>query len=418
VAGGGGVPAAVPGKLDLGDGVTQVLALLVLPPNQIVVIAGDDADQPRKAKIAVLNAKGEVLAAKDFPEGWVPLVAPLPPRAGVQPAVQPAVAVAAGLRRLSVNLDQEKGVFYVLVRSVDNSKHALAAFASVEAPPKLLNLPEGWFVAACSSSIPLYNLELPRKLAYLGSNLAETELKDPCPGIGFLLLDLETQKITAVPLPGQGQFDADGAASGDVNDYVFGSNTDPERRNTADTLFVLDSVTASAFRMDLPAGVTTFAAPRPAPAMNALIAQAMNRTAGDAGLVVFDLERAEARVLPVPEGFAVINLLEVFTTTRKLVARGIKGGAAPGTQYLIYDLLTGDLLMPPNPEGVASVGGPAPRAGQAAGGGGQQLPGGGTPAQPQTPSIQQRPNAKANTVTGFAYSGEGKQLGVVVLRVP
>jgi hypothetical protein len=320
----------------------------------------------------------------------------------------------AGLRRLSVNLDAAKGVFYVLVRSADGARHGLAAFESVEAPARLVGFPEGWFVAACAPAIPLYNLELPRKLAFLGSHVAETEFKDPCPGAGFLLLDLETQTMTAVALPGRGQFDADAGASGDVNDFVYGTNTDPERRNTADTLFVLDSVTASTFRMDLPAGVTTFAAPRPVPAMNALIAQAMNRTAGDAGLVVFDLERAEVRVLPVPEGFAVVNLLEVFTTTRKLVARGIKAG---GTQYLIYDLLSGDLQMPPNPEGVASVGGPAARAGQAAGAGGQQLPGGGA-AQPQGPQIQQRPNAKANTVTGFAYSGEGKQLGVVVLRVP
>jgi uncharacterized protein (TIGR03437 family) len=418
-AGGGGVPAGIPGKLDLGDGVTQVLAFLVVPPNQIAVIAGDDANQPKKAKMALLNAKGEILGTKDFPEGWAPLVAPLRPQApAVQPAGQP-VAALAGLRRLSVNLDADKGIFYVLVRSADGARHAVAAFDSLEAPAKLVPLPEGWFVAACAPAIPLYNLELSRKLAFLGSLVAETEIKDPCPGSGFLLLDLESQTFTAVPLPGRGQFDADAGASGDVNDFVYGTNTDPERRNTADTLFVLDSVTASAFRMDLPAGVTAFAAPRAVPAMNALIAQATNRTAGDAGLVIFDLDRAEARVLPVPDGFQVINLLEVFTTTRKVAARGIK---AAGTQYLIYDLLSGDLEMPPNPEGVASVGGPAPRAGQAAGGG-QQLPGGGTQpgggaAQPQAPQIQQRPNAKANTVTGFAYSGEGKQLGVVVLRVP
>jgi len=411
VAAGAGIaslPGAVALKIDLGDGITHVLGAVGLPQNLFAVIAGDDANHPTKAKVALLNAKGEVQGSRDFPNGWVPLVAPLPPAAA---AGLPGAAALTGLRRLSINLDQEEGVFYVLVRRSDNSNHALAVFAATDTPAKLVNLPEGWFVAACSPSIPLYNLELSRKLAFLGSNVAEPEFKDPCPGIGFLLLDLETQTVTAVPLPGQGQFDTDAAASGDVNDYIYGSNTDPARRNTADTLFVLDSVTASAFRVDLLAGVTTFAGLRPVPAMNALIASAMNRQVGDAGLVVFDLDRAEARVLPVPEGFATVNLVEVFTTTRKLVARGIK---ATGSQYLIYDLLTGDLLMPENPPGVASVGGPPPRAAQQP----AQPPGGGSPAQPQAPQIQQRANAKANTVAGFAYSSEGKQLGVVVLRVP
>jgi uncharacterized protein (TIGR03437 family) len=403
-------------KIDLGEGLTHVLAAQALPQNLFAVIVGDDADHPKKAKIAMLNAKGEVRATKDFPEAWLPLVAPPPPQrpgagAGGGAGGGAAAPAAGAARRVSINLDQLKGVFYVLVRNADNSKHALVAFGSEDTPPTLVSFPESWFVAACSPNLPLYNLELSRKLAFLGSRVAETEVKDPCPGAGFLLLDLEAQSVAAIQLPGQGQFDADGAASGDVNDYIYGSNTDPSRRNTADTLFVLDSVTSSAFRMDLPPGITTFAAPRTIPAMNALVAVAMNTNQGDAGLVFFDLDRAEARVFPVPEGFAVVNLMDVFATTRKLVARGNKSGGA-GFQCLIYDLLTGDLLMPDYPDGVASVGGPPPRLAQPPGG----APGG-TPA-PQTAQLLQRVNTKANMVTGFAYNSEGKQVGVVVVRVP
>ena len=389
-------------KVDLGEGLTYVLATVQVAQGLFAVLVADDAEQPKRAKVAVLNNKGEVQGARDFPAGWVPLVAPRPAAAAAGQVAQ----AAALLRRVSVSLDPEKGVFYILSRAVDNSQHALLAFSGQDSPPKLIGFPEKWFVAACSPAIPLHNLELSRKLAYLGSSVAETAIKDPCPGVGFVLLDLDAQSTTAVALPGQGQFDADPAASGEVNDYVYGSNTDPERRNTADTLFVLDGVTLSAFRMDLPAGITTFLGLTPAPAMNALIAPTMNRAVGDAGFVFFDLDSAEARVLPVPEGFVVVNLVGVYSTTRKLVARGTKAGQS-GFQYLIYDLVSGDLLMPPNPEGVAFLGGVPAR-----------VQPGTAPGQPQAPSILQRANPKANTVTAFGYNAGGKQVAVVVLRVP
>jgi len=274
--------------------------------------------------------------------------------------------------------------------------------------------PDTWFAAACSPTIPVFSLELSRKLAFLGSNVAETEVKDPCPGSGFILLDLDKQTALAVPLASQAQFDADPATSGDINDYIFGVDTDPSRRNTANTLFVLDGVNASAFQMSLPTGITSFGNLGAVKEMNALIGMGLNRVAGDAGFVVFDLERAEARSLPVPEGFARVEMTGIFTTTRKLVARGIKSGGA-ASQYLIYDLVSGDLQMPDNPSGVVAVGGITQQAGQ--GGGATPAPGG-TPATPQAPTVLQRANPRANTVAALAYSRDGRQAGVLVLRVP
>lgn len=420
VAGGGGAVlpgagAAVP-KVDLGEGLDHVLGMLTLPQNLIAVIVGNDADQPTKAKVAIVNAKGEVQGSKDFPEGWVPSIAPLPEQQPGQAGRAGGVlGAAAGLRRLSVNFDAENRVYYVLVKASDNSKHGLAAFAIEDIAPKVIGFPEGWFAAACSVTIPVFNLELSRKLAFLGGNVAETEVKEPCPGSGFVLLDLDKQSTVAVPLASQSQFDADPATSGDLNDYIYGTDTDPSRRNTANTLFVLDGVNASAFQMSLPTGITSFGNLVAVREMNALIGMGLNRVAGDAGFVVFDLERAEARSLPVPEGFVRVELVGIFSTTRKLVARGIRSGGAQ-SQYLIYDLVTGDLLMPANPTGIVAVGGIPQQAG---GGGGVTPPvPGGTPVTPQAPTVLQRANLKANTVAAFAYSRDGRQAGVLVLRVP
>ena len=423
--GGGGVLSAAGGsvpKIDLGDGLTQVLGMLQLPQNLIAVIVGDDADQPKKAKVAVVNGKGEVQGSTDFPDGWTPLMAPRAPQGSAQPgADRNVLAAAAALRRLSVNFDAENRVFYLLAKVNDNSKHGLIVFATEDAAPRVMAFPDAWFAAACSPTIPVFSLELSRKLAFLGSNVAETEVKDPCPGSGFILLDLDKQTALAVPLASQAQFDADPATSGDINDYIFGVDTDPSRRNTANTLFVLDGVNASAFQMSLPTGITSFGNLGAVKEMNALIGMGLNRVAGDAGFVVFDLERAEARSLPVPEGFARVEMTGIFTTTRKLVARGIKSGGA-ASQYLIYDLVSGDLQMPDNPSGVVAVGGITQQAGQGGGAtpapGGTTPPPGGTPATPQAPTVLQRANPRANTVAALAYSRDGRQAGVLVLRVP
>ncbi len=401
-------------RIDLGDGLTNVLASASVAQGLFAVIVADDADQPTKAKIAVVNRQNEVQVSHDFPENWVPLVAP---RAADRPGA------AAPARRVTFSFDTQKKIFYTLARRIDNSRHGLVTFSGEDPSPGVLSFPDSWFAAACTSTIPFFHLELSRKLVLLASNAAETEWRDPCPGAGFVLLDLETQNLTAVPLPGQGEFDADLGASGDVNDFIYGSNTDPSRRNTADTLFVLDGVTASAFRLDLPPGTTSFANLVAVPQMNALIGMAANRAPGDAGFIFFDLERAEARVLPTPEGFSIVNFLAVFPATRKLAARGIKAGGA-GSQYLIYDLVTGDLFMPPNPEGVVSVGTPVVQPGQgggAAGGTRPGQPGGTSPGQAApgaAPAVLQHANPKANTIAAIGYNAEGKQAGILVVRVP
>jgi hypothetical protein len=228
--------------------------------------------------------------------------------------------------------------------------------------------------------------------------------------------------------------------AGDVNDYLFATNSDPGNRNLTDTLFVLDSAAGSAFRLDLPAGVTGFSGVQPVPELSSLVAIASNQVPGDAGLVFFDLQNEQQRFFPVPEGFQTVQLLDVFVNTRKLIARGIKT-AASGTQYLIYDLITGDLTIPENPEGVAFVGplpaaptGPGgPGGGLGGGPGGGGFPGGGLPGgglgggglgggAVERPVVQvtaaQAVNLKSNTIIALAFNAQRQRVGVVAIRVP
>lgn len=437
-AGAAGAAAVAPVVWPKLEDLPQMLAVATLPQQLFAGLFADDANRPTRARLVVINRQGEVQGSRDFPEGWAPLVAP--PRPQAAGAAQPAVQ----LRRVAVYFDAPKQVLYIVARRTDDSRHGVVAFSAEDLAAKVIQFPDAWFAASCSPTLPVFNLELARKLVLLGAGAAESEIKDPCPATGFLLFDLETQQASAVTLPGQGQFDADPATVGDVNDFIYGANTDPSRRNLADTLYVLDGVTGAAFRMSLPTGVTSFANPTPAPQLNAVLAVAANRVAGDAGIVYFDLENAEARLLPTPEGFAQVNLLGVFAATRKLAARGIRSGGG-GSQYLIYDLVTGDLLMPANPEGVTWVGNAPqavaqPGAGQPAPGGappgqGAQQPGqgagqpgqGGVPAPapgggqqaPAAPAVVlQQINPWANTVGAVALDAEGKQLGLLLLRAP
>ncbi len=251
--GGGGLNIAAI-QVDLGDNMTYLLSMpAAFPPNQIMVIVGDDADRPKHAKIALFNQRGQLQSARDFPDGWVPLIPPRPAQApGAGRAVPPLLPgldsnLAARINpRSTVFTDQQTRGVYVLSRMANDSKHGLvvATTDGVKAMP----LPDGWFAAACAPNIPLFNLEIARKVTLFGANAAETEVRTPCPAIGYLVLDLTSEELTAVRLPGAGQLNVTGS-SGDLNDFIFGANTDPTRRNMSDTLYILDGVNLTASSM-------------------------------------------------------------------------------------------------------------------------------------------------------------------------
>lgn len=393
--------------LDLGDGINKLLSPVSQLNNQFVLTVGDSLEKPTKAKVAVINAQGDIVAQRALPEGWLPIVAPAavaqqPGPGG--PGFPGGGQFPPGLAQLRtptpVYMDAQTRNYYVAVRSPEG-KHGLAFFPT-EGDARIIGLPEDWYFTGCVPNIPVFGIELARGIAMMGGKSEDGSFKNACPADGFLLFDLAARQFTAVGLPGAGKFNASGGAN-ELNDFLIGSNIDPTNRNTSDTFYALDGVNATAFRFDLPAGVNNFSGGTRIPALNLVVAQANNRIAGDAGLVLFDLERTEARLLPTPEGFASINYLGLLPSLRRLVARGIKAGNS-GSQVLVYNLENGDLEMIANPEGVAFIGSPPQQQG---------APG---QAQPVV-NLPVRVNQKANTVEAIVFGEDGKQRGVIVVRV-
>ena len=386
--------------IDLGDGINKLLSQVSALNNQFVLTVGDSLEKPTKAKVAVLTAQGEIVAQRALPEGWLPIVAPAP---AVQQPPPGGGQLPPGLAQLRaptpVYMDTQTRNYYVAVRSGEG-KHGLAFFPT-EGDARIIGLPEDWYFTGCVPNIPVYGIELARGIAMMGGKSEDSSFKNPCPADGFLLFDLAARQFTAVGLPGAGKFNASGGAD-ELNDFLTGANIDPANRNTSDTFYVLDGVNATAFRFDLPVGVNNFSGGTRIPALNLVVAQANNRAAGDAGLVLFDLERTEARLLPTPEGFVSINYLGLLPSLRRLVARGIKTGNS-GSQVLIYNLENGDLEMIANPEGVAFIGSPP-----------QQQP---VPGQQPVANLPVRVNQKANTVEAIVFGEDRRQRGVVVIRV-
>jgi hypothetical protein len=95
--------------------------------------------------------------------------------------------------------------------------------------------------------------------------------------------------------------------------------------------------------------------------------------------------------------------MTIFPATRKLIARGTRTDPA-GTQILIFDLVSGDLQIIPNPENVAFVG---------------QVPN--VPAQPGQPAQQQpalqNVNPKSNAVTMVGFDAQRRPWGVLLVKV-
>jgi hypothetical protein len=392
-------------NLDLGDGLNKLLSGVAQLNNQFVVTMGDSLENPTKAKVVVLSAQGDVISQRDLPEGWLPIVAPAPQQQPGGPGLPAQPGTPANVLRTPTPfyMDAQTRNYYVAVRNAEGN-HGLAQFPP-EGAAQSIALPETWYFAGCVPNIPVFGLELAREIALLGAKSEDRSFKNPCTADGFLLFDLSARRFQAVGLPGSGKFNASGGAD-EMNDFLIGSNVDPANRNTSDTFYALDGVNATIFRFDLPQGVNNFSGGTRVPALNLIVAQANNRVAGDAGLVLFDLERTEARLLPTPEGFAAVNFLGVLPSIRRLVARGTRSGNT-GTQVLVYNLENGDLEIVPNPEGVAWLGSPV----------GQQQPG--QPGQPgqQVVNLPVRLNPKANSVEAIAFGEDRRQKGVVVIRV-
>lgn len=424
-AGGGAQGAALNPltlRVDLGGGLDKLLtAITNQGQGQFAVVIGNDLDNPTAAKLAILNAQGEVTSTRDFPDGFLPMVMPNPPAqpvpggGGGAPGgggpggggpgggpgggggviiIAPGGAAQAQVRfRVATFYDGQTRNLYIVSRKPDDSAHALIAFGPNDV--KAIPTPSGKFVAACTPNAQIANIETSRRIVLMGSNTVDRQFRQVCGALTFLVLDLGNQEFTEVPLPGQGQINVTNNVP-DLNDFLLAASTE------GDTVFAMDGVTLSSYRLNLPQGVVGFQNLQPVPEMELAVAVGRARQQNDGGFLIFDLANLEVRQLLLPDGFAAAQFVGILPATRKLVARGNRTG---GSQFLVYDLSTGDLDIIPNPEGAAYVGN-AP-----------------VPAQPGQPAPQQPPammrvNPKANTIEAVTLNEARATTGAMLVRIP
>jgi uncharacterized protein (TIGR03437 family) len=403
--------------VDLGDAVTELVAVPVnVGQGSIAVLAVDSVAAATRAKVGIVNPAGEVQTVQVFPGDWLPLLAPVQTQVpglpgGIIPGNPgaPGGGLAGATARLrgATYFDGQARIYWVLARNAGKTADAFIGFSlAPDTAPVVLPLPEGAFVASCTPQTRLFNIELSRRIAVSTGSTPEAEVRNPCTAQGFAVLDLAARELAAVPLPGQGEFSVSGNSANEMSDYVYGTNADPARQNRSDTIYVLDGVGGSTFRLDLPPEIATFSNLTPIPEMTLLVAQASaqgSNLIGGAGLVIFDIENQQARPLPTPAGFVSVQLLGTFPVTRKLLARGNRTDPA-GSQLLLYDMVSGDLQILPNPEGVSWVG-QVPNA-----------PAPGQPAQPQTPPLQHL-SPRSNAVHVMGYGANRQPAGMILVRV-
>jgi uncharacterized protein (TIGR03437 family) len=367
------------------DGLTALLTTsIALPQTHFGVILGDSLDNATRAEFVVVDQTGNVVSSTNFPDGWLPLIAPVAIGAARPPLREPNFYDAAGR------------VIYALSRTSDNFQHGFISFPIDGTAPTAIPFPDGVFAAACAPAIPLVSLTLSRTLAIVTTASSDISVQTPCPGSGFVQLDLANQGLSFIPLPGSGEFDVTAGGNGNLNSYVYGLNADTLNGSASDSLFVLDGAAGSVVRLPVPAGITSFQGLQQVASMNLLVGLANKRNAGDAGLVVFDLQNQAVKLLPIPSGFASVTIAGLFTATRKVVARATKPGNN-GAQLLIYDLAGAGVTVVPNPPGVTLYG-------QA--------------AAPATAPQILIANLKANTVAAIGMDQNARQPGLVVVRIP
>ena len=381
-AGGAGAPLSVNV-----NGLTHIVSAAVpVAAGLFGLVVADDAAVPTQAAYALVQADGAVVASQSFPAGWLPLIPAKPT------AASPAVLEAA-------RVDAASKSVYLLARAADASQDAFLAFLlDASAAPSVTAMPAGWFATSCSGAIRLTAISLYPAVVLPGSQVADSGYSNPCGAAGFLVLNLTSRNVTSYPLGTNSQMSAGSMVN--FNDFIYATNTDPAKRNTADTVYVLDAASPFAYTIELPTGAASFSAAQPVAGTNWLLALVTNRTAGDGGFVQFDLEAGVATLFPIPQGFSNVQLVNTFLATNKMAVRGLAQGTT-SFQLLIYDLGSGNVTAVQNPDGVASFGPPPATTPAAA----VRLP---LPVG----------NPKSNTVAAPAYDAAGHQTGVLLVRVP
>jgi uncharacterized protein (TIGR03437 family) len=427
-AGGGGgvIPGGAVLNVDLGGGLNQVMFAVGVGGGNLIAAVGDSLTDPKSAKFALVNNQGVASAQTDFPDGWLPLLRPapaLPAGPGGQVPGGGALPVAAQRLGLGATATQPNQLFF-LARKGEST--ALLAVTLPQLAVTVVPMPEGWQAAACSPNYAFQVFDTTRQLVLFGARSFQAASANPCSAGGYLLIDPPTRSVRAIPFPknGSANLRVQPAGTPEINDYLFAASAGTNNPQLYDSLFVLDALSLTPFALapDGLRGFTLTGQAYRADEISSLVGVGVSTAVGDGGLVLFDLENGLTNVFPVPEGFQSITLVEVFTTTRKVLALGTRTGAT-GTEMMLFDLDNQDLTRIPNPDGVAFVANlpaqAAPGGGGAPGGGmpGGGMPGGGGAGAAQI-TVYVVPNTKSNQVVAMCFNANRQPVGVMAVKIP
>ena len=400
-----GSAVALPTPLVVGDLRYNLAQGWNFPRGHRFRVLGPDSLADGLVPQAILfDANANVVAQTPFPDGWNPIEPPRRLNANGDPVGALSLAPVSGGFAGQTTA-------YVAARKSDRTGDGIVAFEIVLPPAPApdapdaaaatatmtaaaIEFPAGVFAANCTNAVRWLRVPATRTLAIVGSDQHLYEFAEPregrlCAGDRVLLFNTESSELTQIT-PGD-DVRLDAWLRGTVNSYLYFGDGAREVAYMASTrIHVIDAVTGDYREIVFPSDAAGM--PVGIPYNNQqtqhlfseskLVALAtvgeprvnnqgilLQPFAGDAGLLVVDLEAASATQLALPEGFERIE-----PGTFQLIQQGRRGfgmmplvgrafanvrrtgsGAFPGTGIVTWDLATGAPTVIALPDGAYST---------------------------------------------------------------
>ena len=400
-----GSAAALPTPLVVGDLRYNLAQGWNFPRGHRFRVLGPDSLADGLVPHAILfDADANAVAQVPFPDGWGPIEPPRRLNLNGDPVGALSLAPVSGGFAGQTTA-------YVAARKSDRTRDGIVAFEIVLPPAPApdaadaptatatmtaaaIEFPSGVFAANCTNAVRWLRVPATRTLAIVGSDQLLYDFAEPregrtCAGDRVLLFDTESRELTQVT-PGE-DVRLDAWLRGTVNSYLYFGDGAREVAYMASTrIHVIDAVTGDYRTIAFPSDAD--GTPVGIPYNNQqtqhlfgeskLVALAtvgeprvnnqgtlLQPFAGDAGLLVVDLEAASATHLALPEGFERIEpgTFQLIQQGRRgfgmmpLVGRAFAnvrrtgGGAFPGTGIVTWDLATGTPTVIALPDGAYST---------------------------------------------------------------
>lgn len=400
-----GNAAALPSPLVVGDLRFNLAEGGNFPRGHRFRILGPDSLADGLVPHAILfDADANAVAQVPFPDGWNPIEPPRRLNGNGDPVGPLSLAPVSGGFAGQTTA-------YVAARKSDRTRDGIVAFEIALPPPPdpdapdapaatatmtaaAIEFPSGVFAANCTNAVRWLRVPATRSLAIVGSDQHLYDFAEPregrlCAGDRVLLFDTESRELTQIT-PGD-DVRLDAWLRGTVNSYLYFGDGAREVAYMASTrIHVIDAVTGDYREVAFPSDAegTPVGIPYNNQQTQHLLSESklvalatvgeprvsgqgvlLQPFAGDAGLLVVDLESASATLLALPEGFERIEpgTFQLIRQGRRgfglmpLVGRAVAnvrrtgGGAFPGTGIVTWDLATGTPTVIALPDGAYST---------------------------------------------------------------